>query len=357
MPSTVRPAATAGHAPRPGRHESGRSVATAHGPGRTAARWGTLRASFVATRGGGTDFRVDRPGAPVLRTGALPGAPRAALAGRAPAGVPKGYPLSTPISGPVSTPDGADVVRRLRAAGCVFAEDEAELLTTAARSPTELLAMVELRVSGLPLEHIVGWVDFCGLRVAVDPGVFVPRRRTELLVRRAAALARPGATVLDLACGSGAIGLAVAALVGDVTLYAVDVEPAAVRCARRNLAALDAQVYAGDLYQPLPSRLRGRIDVLVANVPYVPSAAVELLPPEARLHEPLVALDGGRDGLDVLRRVAAGARDWLLPGGHLLVETGLEQAEVAADVFDRAGLDPAVVTDDDLPATVVIGRR
>ncbi|GAB3967113.1 putative protein N(5)-glutamine methyltransferase [Plantactinospora veratri] len=265
--------------------------------------------------------------------------------------------MSTPISGPLSTPDGADVVRRLRAAGCVFAEDEAELLGTAARSPTELLAMVELRVAGRPLEHIVGWVDFCGLRVAVDPGVFVPRRRTELLVRRAAALARPGVTVLDLACGSGAIGLAVAALVGDVVLHAVDVEPAAVRCARRNLAPLGAQVYAGDLYQPLPSRLRGRIDVLVANVPYVPSGAVGLLPPEARLHEPLVALDGGRDGLDVLRRVAAEARDWLRPGGHLLVETGLEQAEVAAGVFDLAGLDPAVVTDDDLPATVVIGRH
>ncbi|GAA3780663.1 putative protein N(5)-glutamine methyltransferase [Plantactinospora mayteni] len=257
----------------------------------------------------------------------------------------------------MSTPDRADVVRRLRAAGCVFAEDEADLLSTAARSPAELSAMVERRVSGLPLEHIVGWVDFCGLRVAVDPGVFVPRRRTELLVRRAAALARPGATVLDLACGSGAIGLAVAALVGDVVLYAVDIEPAAVRCARRNLAPLGGRVYAGDLYQPLPSRLHGRIDVLVANVPYVPSEAVELLPPEARLHEPLVALDGGDDGLDVLRRVAAGARDWLVPGGHLLLETSLEQAEVAVDVFDLAGLAPVVVTDDDLPATVVIGRR
>ncbi|MEN3614908.1 putative protein N(5)-glutamine methyltransferase [Plantactinospora sp. ZYX-F-223] len=265
--------------------------------------------------------------------------------------------MSTPTSTPASTPDRAEVVRRLRAAGCVFAEGEAELLSTAARSRAELLAMVERRVSGLPLEHIVGWVDFCGLRVAVDPGVFVPRRRTELLVRRAAALARPGATVLDLACGSGAIGLAVAALVDDVVLYAVDIEPAAVRCARRNLAPLGGRVYAGDLYQPLPPRLRGRIDVLVANVPYVPSEAVELLPPEARLHEPLVALDGGLDGLDVLRRVAAGARDWLVPGGHLLLETSLEQAEIAMAVFDRAGLAPAVVTDDELPATVVVGSR
>ncbi|GIG89297.1 putative protein N(5)-glutamine methyltransferase [Plantactinospora endophytica] len=251
----------------------------------------------------------------------------------------------------------ADVVGRLRAAGCVFAEDEAELLVAAARDPAELSALVERRVAGLPLEHVLGWVDFCGLRVAVDPGVFVPRRRTELLVRRAAALARPGATVLDLACGSGAIGLAVAALVEDVALYAVDIEPAAVECARRNLAPLGGRVYAGDLYRPLPPDLRGRVDVLVANVPYVPSEAVALLPPEARLHEPLVALDGGRDGLDVLRRVAAGAGDWLAPGGHLLLETSLEQAGIAVAVLDRAGLAPTVVTDDDLPATVVIGRR
>ncbi|MEQ4306076.1 putative protein N(5)-glutamine methyltransferase [Plantactinospora sp. B6F1] len=261
------------------------------------------------------------------------------------------------MSSPASTPDHTDVVRRLRAVGCVFAEDEAELLSTAARSPAELLAMVERRVSGLPLEHVLGWVDFCGLRVAVDPGVFVPRRRTELLVRRAAALARPGATVLDLACGCGALGLAVAASVGDIALYAVDIEPAAVRCARRNLGTLGGRVYAGDLYRPLPLRLRGRIDVLVANVPYVPSEAVGLLPPEARLHEPLVALDGGPDGLDVLRRVASGAPDWLAPGGHLLVETSLEQAEVAAVVFDRAGLVPTVVSDEELSATVVIGRH
>ncbi|MDG4791154.1 putative protein N(5)-glutamine methyltransferase [Micromonospora sp. WMMD1102] len=257
----------------------------------------------------------------------------------------------------MSTPDRAEVVRRLRAAGCVFAEDEAEILSTAAGSPAELLAMVERRVAGLPLEHIVGWVDFCGLRVAVDPGVFVPRRRTELLVRRAVGLARPGATVLDLACGCGAIGLSVATLVGDVDLYAVDIEPAAVRCARRNLAPLGGQVYAGDLYQPLPARLRGRVDVLVANVPYVPSEAVELLPPEARLHEPLVALDGGRDGLDVLRRVATGAPDWLVPGGHLLLETSSAQAGVASTALAEAGLAPVVVTDDDLPATVVVGRR
>jgi release factor glutamine methyltransferase len=262
--------------------------------------------------------------------------------------------MSTSISTPPLSRTA--IISRLRAAGCVFAEDEAQLLIDAAQTPATLLAMVERRVAGLPLEHIVGWVDFCGLRIAVDPGVFVPRRRTELLVRRAAALAVPGATIVDLACGCGAVGVAVAALVDGVALYAADIEPAAVRCARRNLAALGGQVYAGDLYDPLPVRLRGQVDVLVANVPYVPTEAVNLLPPEARIHEPLVALDGGADGLDVLRRVAAAARDWLAPGGHLLLETSADQADAALDVLAGAGLTPTVASDEELHATVVIGR-
>lgn len=268
----------------------------------------------------------------------------------------EGSPPST--SGPVPvTGPAAVVVARLRAAGCVFAEDEAQVLLDAAETPEALRAMVDRRVAGLPLEQIVGWAEFCGQRIAVDPGVFVPRRRTELLVRRASALAAPGATIVDLACGSGAVGLAIAALVGRVTLHAVDIEPAAVRCARRNLADVGGRVYAGDLYGPLPAGLRGRVDVLAANVPYVPTRAVELLPPEARLHEPLRALDGGSDGLEILRRVAVAAPDWLAPGGHLLVEIAVEQAHGALDALARAGLTATVARDPDLDATVIIGRQ
>lgn len=258
------------------------------------------------------------------------------------------------LAGPL---DRTEIVDRLRAAGCVFAEDEADLLVRAARTPPALLAMVQQRVAGLPLEHIVGWVDFCGRRLAVDPAVFVPRRRTGLLVTRAASLARAGATIVDLGCGSGAVGVAVAARVDRSALFAVDIEPAAVRCARRNLAPLGGQVYLGDLYDPLPTRLRGHVDVLVANVPYVPTGAIDLMPPEARIHEPLVTLDGGPDGLDVVRRVAARAPDWLVPGGHLLVETGANQAGAAADVFTAAGLAAVVAGDEELGATVIIGRR
>ncbi|PXY36032.1 putative protein N(5)-glutamine methyltransferase [Prauserella flavalba] len=243
------------------------------------------------------------------------------------------------------------VVTALRNAGCVFAEDEARLLTAAARTPGELATLVRRRCAGEPLEQVVGWAEFRGLRIALEPGVFVPRKRTEFLAERAAALARPGAVVVDLCCGSGAVGAAVAAA-GPISLIAADIDPAAVRCARRNLPA-GARVYEGDLFDALPTPLRHHVDVLVANVPYVPTGALSLLAPEARLHEPRIALDGGADGLDVLRRVAAGAPPWLAAGGHLLIETSEEQAPVAVEAFAAAGLRPQVATSDD--TAVVIG--
>ena len=244
------------------------------------------------------------------------------------------------------------IVARLRAAGCVFAEDEAQLLMATARTPEELDAMVDRRAVGLPLEQVLGWAEFCGLRIAVDPGVFVPRRRTEFLVQQAVAVAPPGAIVVDLCCGAGAIGAALAAALDQAEVHAVDIDPAAVRCARRNVSG---HVYEGDLYQPLPARLKGRVGILTANVPYVPTGEIGFLPPEARAHEPLVALDGGPDGLDVLRRVAAGAPDWLAPGGHLLIETSERQASLAAAAFEASGLTARVAASPDLSATVLIG--
>jgi release factor glutamine methyltransferase len=249
----------------------------------------------------------------------------------------------------------AAIVAKLRAAGCVFAEEEAALLESCAATPDELAAMVDRRVGGLPLEQVVGWAAFCGLRVGVRPGVFVPRRRTECLVREAARLAPPRATAVDLCCGSGAIGAALAANADIAGVYAVDIDPVAVECARGNLAACAGVVLEGDLYEPLPRGLRGRVDILVANVPYVPSEAVALMPPESRLHEPRATVDGGADGLDLLRRVAAGAATWLATGGHFLVETSADQAPVASEVIRRAGLEPGVAHCADLDATVVLG--
>jgi release factor glutamine methyltransferase len=249
------------------------------------------------------------------------------------------------------------VVTRLRAAGCVFAEDEARLLLAGATTPAELDAMVERRAAGQPLEYVLGWAEFCGLRIWVDPGVFVPRRRTEFLVSRATALGRarqPPRLVVDLCCGSGAIGAALAAALGSVELHAADLDPAAVACARRNLAGV-GQVYQGDLAEPLPAALRGRVDILVANAPYVPTGEIGLLPPEARDYEATAALDGGADGLGILRRVIAAAPGWLAPGGHLLFETSERQAPQIAAAVAASGLTPEVTGSDELSATVVTG--
>jgi release factor glutamine methyltransferase len=208
------------------------------------------------------------------------------------------------------------------------------------------------------------------MRMAVAPGVFVPRRRTEFLVRQAAAVIRRGAVVVDLCCGSGALGAALAAAVaesaaqpgqepcGRVELHAADIDPAAVNCARSNVAAAGGLVHEGDLYGALPDGLlRGRVEVLLANVPYVPTGSLSLLPSEARVHEPRAALDGGADGLDVLRRVTAAAPQWLAPGGRLLTETSEAQAEAAEAVVEGSGLTVRVARCEELGATVLIGRR
>lgn len=259
-----------------------------------------------------------------------------------------------------SSPDGlteAAIVDRLRAAGCVFAEDEARLLVGSDAMPAALETMVRRRVEGEPLETILGWAQFCGLRVAVAPGVFVPRRRTELLARQATRLARAGSVVLDLCCGSGAVAVAVADSVPGIRLFAADIEPAAVACARGNVEPLGGRVFAGDLYQALPDALLGRVDILTANAPYVPTDEIGSMPPEARLHEPRVSLDGGGDGLDVQRRVVEGAGRWLSATGHVLIETSRRQAPQTAGLVRDAGFRARVVTDDDIGGTVVIGSR
>ena len=259
----------------------------------------------------------------------------------------------------VRRPQGFDgIVARLRAAGCVFAEDEATLILEAAGDDHGTRErLVSARVAGTPLEHALGWAEFSGLRVTVGPGVFVPRRRTELLVRSARELARPGAVVLDLCCGSGAVAAALAAGSGKeaepLEVWASDIDPNAVRSARANLG--DERVLEGDLYDALPDTLRGRIDVIVVNAPYVPTEAIATMPPEARLYEAPIALDGGDDGLDVQRRVIAEASEWLAPGGRLLIETSELQAPETTALFVAAGFEAETLRDDEIDATVVSG--
>lgn len=260
-------------------------------------------------------------------------------------------------------PGAQAIAARLRAAGCVFAEDEAELLLAQAAGPDELEALITRRVAGEPLELVLGWAEFAGLRIAVAPGVFVPRRRTEHLVQVALTFARPDDVVVDLCCGAGAVGAALAhGLGGRIELHACDVDPAATDCARRNLVALlaghRAFVTTGDLDATLPPELAGRVSVLSANVPYVPTAEIAYLPAEAREYEPLVALDGGSDGLDVLRRVAACAPRWLRPGGHVLVEISDRQRDAASAAFRDAGLEAFIdeFEEDEDSTTVLVGR-
>jgi release factor glutamine methyltransferase len=256
-------------------------------------------------------------------------------------------------------------VERLRAAGCVFAEDEAALLIEAAEDPGRLEELVALRAAGEPLEHLVGWAEFAGLRIAVGPGVFVPRRRSELLVRLAvAALAHDGGcspAVVDLCCGSAALGAAVAAACerggwasGRLELHAADLDPAATAYARRNLAPWGGRVHTGDLFAALPETLRGRVGVIVANAPYVPTDAIALMPPEARDHEPRASLDGGADGLALHSRIAAEAGEWLVPGGTLVIEVGRRQVAPALALLAEAGLAARAEEDGDLDATAIV---
>lgn len=250
-----------------------------------------------------------------------------------------------------------DLAERLRAAGCVYAEDEAALLVEAARDEADLERLVVARVGGRPLEHLLGWAGFDGLRVVVADGVFVPRQRTLLLVELAEQLTPTDGVVVDLCCGSGALLAALVSRRPDVEGHAADLDPAAVACARTNLAGLPSgRVHEGDLFDALPGDLRGRIDVLMVNAPYVPSDELDLMPREARDHERRVTLDGGGDGLDVHRLVAADATRWLAPGGLLLIEVAPMQVEAATAMMAAAGLEPAVAEDPDLDATSVLGR-
>ncbi len=249
-------------------------------------------------------------------------------------------------------PDEA-VVARLRTAGCVWAEDEAALLQEAAGSASELDALVARRVAGEPLELVLGWAKFLGRRLVVAPGVFVPRRRTELLARtalaRAALVERP--VVVEMCCGVAPVA---AVLDGTAEVHAADLSEPALACARQN--APTARLHLGDLYDALPADLLGRVDVLAANAPYVPTRRIASMPPEAREHEPRAALDGGEEGVDLHRRLAVGAPRWLAPGGVLVVETSPGQAALTTEAMERAGLATEVVTDPEVDGCVAVGR-
>jgi len=265
-------------------------------------------------------------------------------------------------AGPGATsaaPDAVDlapIVLRLRAAGCVFAEDEAALLAAAAGADAvELETLVVRRVAGEPLEVILGWVSFRGLRLAVAPGVFVPRRRSEILVSQAVLIASPGALVVELCAGVAAVAAAVQSEAPAARVWAAELDPVATAVARRNIDP--GRVLDGDLYDALPATMRGGIDILIANAPYVPTAEIANMPVEARDFEPVLALDGGPDGLDVQRRVISGAAQWMRADGALIIETSRRQAGATMALMEAEGMSAREVHDDEVDGTAVVGIR
>ncbi|MCR8670622.1 HemK/PrmC family methyltransferase [Agrococcus sp. HG114] len=276
-----------------------------------------------------------------------------------------------------------ELVAALRDSGSVFPERELAELQRAARidDPWAIEMMVERRTLGEPIEHIVGSARFAELRVAVHPGVFVPRRRTELLativadrlreLADATAVREPGATrtprLLDLGCGTGAIAALALHRVPGIRVVAIDADPAAVACARENLPG--ALVVLGDGIDAL-DRLDPRVvdaagadasapfDVIAANLPYVPTAQLALLPHDATEHEPLLALDGGSDGLDPLAEHAPAMLRRLLPGGIAVVEVARHQLETATALLRDSGFTACDArTDDALGVTAIVATR
>jgi release factor glutamine methyltransferase len=216
----------------------------------------------------------------------------------------------------------------------VAAEEEAALLVTAAAGdPDRREALVRRRTAGEPLAWLVGAVDFCGQRVRVDPGVYVPRWQTQAMARRALELLAPAGVAVDLCTGAGAIPCLFRARRPAATVVATDIDPAAVACARAN--GVDARL--GHLDEPLSAALLGTVDVLTAVVPYVPTEDLAFLPRDVLAYEPRRALDGGEGGLTVLRTVVARSTRWLRPGAWLLLELGGRQAAPVAAAMEASG--------------------
>jgi release factor glutamine methyltransferase len=222
----------------------------------------------------------------------------------------------------------------LRRAGCVAARDEAvELLEATGGDRRILDQLVARRSAGEPLAWLTGSVLFCGERVAVGPGVYVPRPQSEALALEAIARLPGRGLAVDLFTGSGAVAVAVARARPRARVLATEVDERAVACARANGVA----VYVGDVAAGLPGGVRGRVDVVTAVAPYVPSGELRLLPRDVVAYEPRRALDGGADGADLLRRAVVEAAGLLRPGGSLLLELGGEEDALLAPLLAESG--------------------
>ena len=238
----------------------------------------------------------------------------------------------------------AAVTKELEGAGCVAAAEEAEELIRVATDDRHLRDLLGRRTTGEPLAWITGTTRFCGVDVAVEPGVFVPRWQSEALAEMAATLLPSAGRAVDLCTGSGAVGLVMRSARPGARVVATEVDAVAAGCARRN----GLEVYEGHLDRPLPEALAGRVDVMTGVLPYVPHDALGFLPRDVQAFEPRRALDGGPDGLDLVRDVVRRSPRWVASGGWLLLEVGGDQISPTAALFEASGYtDVATLVDDD----------
>jgi release factor glutamine methyltransferase len=247
---------------------------------------------------------------------------------------PTGSPSAAGSAGARSE-ERARVVRMLAEGGCVAPGAEADALFHATKEGAgSIEELVARRLCGEPLAWITGWVRFCGVRLRIDAGVFVPRPLSEALARRAVSLLPTVGMAVDLCTGSGAVAAVLGSARPRAAVVATDVDPVAVECARRN----GVQALVGNLDEPLPSSWRERVNVVTAVVPYVPTEELHLLPRDVLANEPRRALDGGPRGTVMLVRAAEAAARWLRPGGNVLLEIGGDQAAEMASTLADVGL-------------------
>jgi release factor glutamine methyltransferase len=248
----------------------------------------------------------------------------------------------------------ASVARTLQQAGCVAADEEADELLEAAAGDARLLEeMVERRASGEPLAWVTGTTTFCGLTVRVDPGVYVPRWQTEPLARTAASVLPADGVAVDICTGAGAIAMVLRDHVPSARVVATEIDPVAAACARRN----SVEVYEGHLDEPLPRDLAGRIDVITAVVPYVPTDELHFLPRDVQAREPRIALDGGDAGLNFVAELVPRSLRWLKTGGWLFTEIGGDQAPPTRDLLsDHRFTDIAFLLDEEDELRGICGR-
>jgi len=216
--------------------------------------------------------------------------------------------------------------------------------------------LVGRRAKREPLQYILGTQEFCGLDFAVTPAVLIPRHDTEVLVTEALRRVPNAATILDIGVGSGCIAIALASKLPAAQVWGVEQSPEAIALAQQNVERHGVRVtlFEGSLFEPFGEQ---RFDLIVSNPPYIPTADLETLQPEVREYEPRAALDGGADGLDFYRIIVPAAPEHLTPGGWLMVELGIGQAEAVLGMFRQAGFGDCFVAKDPNDIDRVVGGR